>query len=91
MPQTISPYDYPNDDQVEAFYNDDAAEAAALVELERVERRTRALFDYAHRTVGDIPEDEATDEDLDWVTDTYMAWCKASEALHQARRTGQEA
>lgn len=100
--------DYPNDDQVEAFYSDaadehyptdeqlcilreeyrelTAAEALVLLAgLERTEHRTRLLNERAQRIVGDIPEGEATDGDLDYVTDCYMEWCRAWKALGEAR------
>lgn len=63
-----------------------AEQLVELATLTRNEWAARLRFDYASRIVGAIPEGEADDDDLDWVTNTYVAWCKAWEALTAARR-----
>ena len=57
-----------------------------LAQLDRAEFKARTRYSATHRRVADIPEGEATDQDLDDVTDTYMAWVTAWERLQQARR-----
>ena len=57
-----------------------------LATLEREEAQARRLHDDALRIVGNIPEGEATDEHLDYVTGAYMAWVRAWETLAAARR-----
>jgi hypothetical protein len=66
-----------------------AARLVELVELERAEYRARILLERAQRIVGDIPEGEATDEDLDYVTAAYMTWTRAWRALHEHRPQAQ--
>lgn len=85
--------DYPNDDQVEAFYSDAAVDAAQVddlvVDLVVAQRQEAETFDRkerAARILADIPEDEITQDDLDWAHGTYLLWAVAWEALGKARR-----
>lgn len=88
--------DYPNDNDVEAFYSDapdgqtfaqpTAAQLVEFAGLERIEHHARILLERCWTILDEIPDGELTEDDAEWRDQMYGTWAVAWQELAAARR-----